>query len=205
MNTLNTNSIGYFSDHSPATTPTSRSAGPVHVWLVDDHALLRNLIAQTLERVGGIVCTRQFDSPNALLSALASRIGPDVILLDVQMGEHNGVDSIPAIKSLARDTRVLMLTTSFNPEWHQRAMESGASDYLLKSYTPERLAESICRSGEPPVRRLPGRLLRQRAAKRRCQQMGLGELDEPVTGARGEIAPSKSLSLFGWLRKFARN
>jgi DNA-binding NarL/FixJ family response regulator len=180
-------------------------AGLVHVWLVDDHAMLRNLIAETLERVGGIVCTRHFDSPNALLSALASRIGPDVILLDVQMGEHNGVDSIPAIKSLARDTRVLMLTTSYNPEWHQRAMESGASDYLLKSYTPERMVESICRSGEMPVRRVSGRILRQRAASRRCQQTGRGELDESLSDAQGKTPPPRSSSLFGWLRKFAGN
>jgi DNA-binding NarL/FixJ family response regulator len=204
MNTLDTTSVGLFSDNSPTSSQSSSGSGPVHVWLVDDHAMLRNLIAETLERVGGIICTRQFGSPNALLSALASRIGPDVILLDVQMGEHNGVDAIPAIKSLARDTRVLMLTTSFDPEWHKRAMESGASDYLLKSYTPEHLAESICRSGELPVRRVPGRILRQRSAGRRCQQAGLGELDEPLAEARS-AARSKASSLLGWLRKFARN
>lgn len=202
MSITETTSAGLFSETAPVST--EGGGGPVHVWLVDDHDKLRQLIAETLERQGGIICTRHFDSPNALLSALASRIGPDVILLDVQMGEHNGVDAIPAIKSLARDTRVLMLTTCYDPEWHQLAIESGASDYLLKSYPAEQLAESICRTGEAPARRVPGRILRQRAAKRRCQHSAWGELDEPMTVARG-AAPTKSSSFFGWLRKFARN
>lgn len=131
-----------------------QSEGRVHVWLVDDHAPLRTLIAEMLERRGGIVCTRQFDSPNSLLSALASRIGPDVILLDVQMGELNGLDAIPAIKSLSRSTRVLMLTTSYDGEWHQQALESGASGYLLKTDPLERLAGSICARDEAAAKGL---------------------------------------------------
>ena len=121
----------------------SPAAPAVQVWLVDDNSTLRGLIAESLEREGSIQCARQFDSPNGLLSTLASRTGPDVILLDVQMGELNGLDALPAIKSLARDTRVFMLTTFFDPSWHKRAMESGASGYHLKGESMEQLAQSI--------------------------------------------------------------
>lgn len=176
------------------------AAKPVCVWLVDDHDRLRHMIAETLELQGGIQCTRHFDSPNSLLSALASRLGPDVILLDVQMGELNGVDAVPAIKSLARDTRVLMLTTTFNPEWKQRAMDAGASGFLLKTQPMETIAATIRQpsSEDPSQRRLPGRILRQRAAA--CQNRSSHD-------QFGNPKPSRTppTSLFSWLKVFGRN
>ena len=115
----------------------------VRVWLVDDNDELRMLIAELLGHQAGIDCARHFSSPDALLSALASKPGPDVILLDVQMGDRNGLDAVRPIKSLTRSTRVLMFTTCFNPEWRERALGDGASDYLLKTDTLEKVAARI--------------------------------------------------------------
>jgi len=121
----------------------------VRVWLVDDNDQLRALIAQVLGQQDGIECARNFSSPDALLSELASKPGPDVILLDVQMGERNGLDAVRPIKSLTRSTRVMMYTTCYNPEWRERALNEGASDYLLKSYAVERVADRIrCPAGD---------------------------------------------------------
>jgi DNA-binding NarL/FixJ family response regulator len=137
------------------TIPVSAGASPtfaqnVRVWLVDDNDQLRTLVAEVLGRQGGIECARHFSSPDALLSELASKPGPDVILLDVQMGDRNGLDAVRPIKSLTRSTRVLMYTTCNNPEWRQRALSDGASDYLLKSYAVEEVADRIrCPSGDP--------------------------------------------------------
>lgn len=190
-----------------AATPPPRT-GPVQVWLVDDHATLRTLIAESLERQGGIVCTRQFDSPNALLSALASRLGPDVILLDVQMGELSGLDAIPAIKSLSRSTRVLMLTTYYDYESHQVAMDAGASDFLLKTYPVERIAQSVCSraAANEPLRRPTGRSPRQRRKVGRCQAPERGSLDpESPSGVRADalrrVGPG---ALFRWLGKLKK-
>lgn len=137
----------------PAQTPNSA----VRVWLVDDNEQLRTLIAEMLGRLGGIECARQFSGPDALLSTLASKPGPDVILLDVQMGDRNGLDAVRPIKSLTRATRVLMFTTAYNRDWRDRALEDGASDYLLKTETLERVAARIRSPAEDPVRRLPSR------------------------------------------------
>ena len=123
----------------PAPTPVPS----VQVWLVDDNDELRKLIAEVLGQQDGIDCVRHFSSPDALLSALASKPGPDVILLDVQMGERSGLDAVRPIKSLTRATRVLMFTTCYNPEWQQRALGEGASDYLLKSERMENVAARI--------------------------------------------------------------
>lgn len=140
----------------PAGTLTNGQPAPlVRVWLVDDNVKFRSLVAELLGRRGGIECARQFSAPDALLSTLASKAGPDVILLDVQMGHQNGLDAVRLIKSLTRSTRVLMFTTCYDPEFRERALADGASDYLLKSESLERLVTRI-RQPEPrgAIRRL---------------------------------------------------
>src|ERR1035441_3994822 len=64
----------------PETAPA-----PVKVWLVDDDDTFRRLLAELLVQQQGIDCPRQFDSPDAVLSARASKAGPDVLLLDIHM------------------------------------------------------------------------------------------------------------------------
>ena len=120
----------------------------VHVWAVDDNKEFRELLARALNAQPGIACSRLFASANALLSALASQHGPDVILLDVHLRGHNGVDSVRLIKSLARRTRVLMFTTFFDGEIRCKARRAGASDFLLKRYPIEEIAARIRESDE---------------------------------------------------------
>ena len=132
-------------------TPSQTFTPTVRVWLVDDNDKLRTLVAEMLSELGGIDCARHFSDPDALLSALASKPGPDVILLDVQMGDRNGLDAVRPIKSLTRSTRVLMFTTCFDPEWRERAFGEGASDYLLKSETMERVAARIRNPADDPA------------------------------------------------------
>jgi len=142
------------------TSPPAAPLPNVRVWLVDDNDQLRTLVAEVLGQQGGIECARHFSSPDALLSELASKPGPDVILLDVQMGDRNGLDAVRPIKSLTRSTRVLMFTTCFNPEWRERALNDGASGYLLKSSPLTEVAERIrCQTKDsvrnPCARRRP--------------------------------------------------
>ncbi len=101
------------------------------------------MVGELLDREGRIQCTRQFSGPDELLSTLASKPGPDVILLDVQMGKRNGLDAVRPIKSLTPAIRVLMLITCFDPQWRERALSEGASDYLLKSYELKKVAARI--------------------------------------------------------------
>jgi len=144
----------------PAQKSASVSSTPIQVWLVDDDQRLRSFVADWFKRLEGIECTRDFNSPNAVLSALASKPGPDVILLDVQMGEYNGLDAVRPIRSLSRSTRVVMFTSSFDSERRRRALDDGASDFLLKFNPLEEVAARIRElAGEPaPVvsrRRVP--------------------------------------------------
>ena len=187
---------------STNTNPAAPNSGPIQVWLVDDNEDLRNLIAESLERIGGIVCKRHFGSPDAVMSTLASRIGPDVILLDVQMGAQNGLDAIPTIKALSRSTRVLMLTSFYNDDWHRQAIDSGASGFLLKSDPLERLAGSICARGGAGdaslMRAEPSRInVRRRTA---CSEESGAKSQSP------KPRPArKTTGLVGWFKRFGKN
>jgi len=118
-------------------------AKKLEVWIVDDNYNIRSLIGELLGLQADIECARQFSSPNQILSALASHPGPDVILLDVQLGDHNGIDAVRLIKSLAPGPRVLMFPACFDPAWRERALSEGASDYLLKTNGIDRILEQI--------------------------------------------------------------
>lgn len=131
--------------------PIQISKPAVRVWLVDDNEELRKMVAELLGRFGDIECSRHFSSPDALLSTLASKPGPDVILLDVQMGERSGLDAVRPIKSLTPSTRVLMFTTANNRAWRERALGEGASDYLLKSSAMEHIVERIRTPSQDPA------------------------------------------------------
>jgi len=134
---------------SADTQPGEGRSAPIRLWLVDDNNRLRDTLAELLTFESGIQCTGSFPSATAALSALASKSGPDVILLDIHMGEENGLDALRPIKLLSRSTRVFMFTTFFDGKSAARALEAGASGFLLKRYPVDRIINSIRRPDDP--------------------------------------------------------
>jgi DNA-binding response OmpR family regulator len=115
----------------------------IRIWLVDDSENFRILLAALLEEEGsGLQCERQFNSAEAVLTALESQ-APDVILLDNRMPGMGGVAAVRPIRERAPNTRVLMLTTFANQEARTRVLSDGASDFLLKSFHISEIAERV--------------------------------------------------------------
>jgi len=135
-----------------STTPSCVAGGndsaPIRVWMVDDNGSFRSLLANLLNEEGGLQIERQFPSPTAVLKALAFEEAPDVILLDIEMGEENGLDAIRPIKALAKDTHVLMLTTFAGPLARERAFRDGASDFMFKTWPVPEIAMHVRRAME---------------------------------------------------------
>ena len=131
--------------------PPPSSPAAINVWLVDDNKGVRSALKDLLGLCNDVRCTAEFHSPNAVLSALASRPGPDAILLDIQMGEANGLDAIRPIKALSRHTQVVMFTTCYDRESKQRALTNGATDFLLKSTPFERIVATLERAAKNPA------------------------------------------------------
>lgn len=174
---------------------TGQPGAALQVWLVDDNDRFRTLVADILGRGHGIECARQFASPDALLSELASKAGPDVILLDVQMGEQNGLDAVRPIKSLTRSTRVLMFTTCYDSESRERALNDGASDYLLKTDPLEKLIACIHRPAEPTTS------LRRRRKPSVSHPAGNSQLKARAAN-RGNSSPRSLVRALKRLRSF---
>ena len=152
MNTHNTilNAVEKVSNVQPRSALCQRR-GPMRLWLVDDHAIFRDLLAALLAADGDIECTRQFGSPEPMLSALGSESPPEAILLDVQMGRQNGIDAIQPIKALAGSVHVFILTTFYDHDRKVRALENGASGFLLKSYPATEIQRQLRAARDQPV------------------------------------------------------
>jgi DNA-binding NtrC family response regulator len=137
------------SQPTPSTNP--HATATLSVWLVDDSKGVRSALRQLLHTCEGVRCTAEFHSPNAVLSALASRPGPDAILLDIQMGAASGLDAIRSIKALSRETQVIMFTTCYDSESKSRALQNGASDFLAKSSPLEKIVAALERARQHPA------------------------------------------------------
>ena len=93
--------------------------------------------------VGGVECTRQFPSAEAVIEALSRETPPDAILLDIDMGGMSGLEALRPIKSLARWTPVLMLTAFYDPKRRSWAFRDGAADFLMKRFEVEEISKRI--------------------------------------------------------------
>jgi DNA-binding NarL/FixJ family response regulator len=83
---------------------------------------------------------------------MAEELKPDVVLLDIRMAEGDGLSALEKIHQELPECRVVMLSTYDNPTYIARANALGASDYLLKDTTREKLVEAInaVAAGEAP-------------------------------------------------------
>jgi len=110
------------------------------VLLADDHAgvltALQRLLAPSCEIVG------QVTTGSAVLEA-ATRLKPDVVVLDVTLADVSGLVVCAQIKHAAPQTRVVVLTAADDPPIRARAFEVGASAFVLKHLVVEDLLPAI--------------------------------------------------------------
>jgi len=133
---------------TPAGSMNRQEFATTRIWMVDDNSAFRALLTSILNEEDGFECARQFSSPVGVLEALKREAAPDIILLDVEMGEYNGLDAIRPIKMLAQETHVLMLTTFAGPGGRERAFREGASDFMLKTWPVMDIMDHIRRAQE---------------------------------------------------------
>ena len=100
------------------------------VLLADPHAFLVDAVAPIIEQRCELAGT--FNDGRALLSA-ASRIRPDIIVLDVAMPGLGGLDLVRRLKQLLPEAKLILLTASADPYNTRQALRAGASGYLLKT------------------------------------------------------------------------
>ncbi|MFC8074391.1 response regulator [Streptomyces sp. NPDC057307] len=123
---------------------------PVRLLLCDDHAVVRAGLRALLSSTDGIEVVGEAGSGEEAL-AVAARVRPDVVLMDLQLGD--GMDGVAATRRLLADEaygppaggrpRVLVLTMFDTDADITRAVEAGATGYLLKAEQPDELFAAI--------------------------------------------------------------
>lgn len=122
----------------------------LRVWMVDDKPNLRDLFSKLLDGKSNLSCTRGFGSGDEILSTLAEERPPDVILLDINLGEECGIDLIKPIRKLAPSVKILMFTMFRNVHFAAEAYQAGANGFLLKTYEPGDIVRHIRAACDTP-------------------------------------------------------
>jgi DNA-binding NarL/FixJ family response regulator len=115
---------------------------PIKVVIADDHVLFRAGVKTALSMHKDIKMIAEADNGMQLLTVL-KHIQPDVILLDIQMPIMDGITTLPEIKKLYPEIRVIMLTMHNDHSMISKLMELGANAYLTKNSDSEVIYEAV--------------------------------------------------------------
>lgn len=114
----------------------------IKVAIADDHALFRTGVKTSLSGKTDIEMVAEAENGMQLLNLL-KHVKPDVILLDIQMPIMDGLTTLPEIKKLYPDVRVIMLSMHNDHSVISRMMEIGANSYLTKDSDSEVIYQAI--------------------------------------------------------------
>ena len=117
----------------------------IRILICDDHAMVRNGLRGILQTESDFEIVGEAENGRHALS-LVERRSPDVVLMDIQMPQMDGLEATKAITQRYTDgsVAVLVLTTFTFDEYVFQALRAGAAGFLLKDVLRESLIEGIC-------------------------------------------------------------
>ena len=114
----------------------------IRVLIVDDHELLRAGLRSRLEREPGMEVVGEADTAERAV-LMASRLQPDLIVLDLLLPRKSGDEVIPELANVAPQARVLVVSSQAAPSSVRRALSAGAAGYLPKRSSDRDLVAAI--------------------------------------------------------------
>jgi len=117
-------------------------AAMIEVLLADDHALMRAGLRAMLDAQADIQVTAEAaDGRDMLFQAQSAH--PDVILLDISMPGLNGLEALTRLQQAAPQSAVIILSMHKVEEYVARALQAGASGYVIKDAPPQELLAAV--------------------------------------------------------------
>ena len=116
----------------------------IRLLLADDQALVRGALSALLGLEPDLEVVAEVGSGDAVLPAVLEH-RPDVALLDVEMPGLDGISATAEVRRAAPDTRVLIVTTFGRPGYLRRALQAGASGFVVKDTPAPQLADAVRR------------------------------------------------------------
>ncbi|MEW6277229.1 MAG: response regulator transcription factor [Candidatus Eremiobacterota bacterium] len=161
--------------------------GSVRVFLVDDHPLVRHGLRAVLASDQDVVVVGEASNGREAVEkmlALPPESSPDLVVMDLQMPEMDGLEATRQLKEVRPDTAVLILTVNNSEMFLLEAVRAGAAGYLLKDTSSEMLLPTI-RALVQGASLIPADLL-QKAVRAQATRVSDGDV-EPLTERELEI------------------
>ncbi len=114
----------------------------IKVCLIEDDKMIREGYVFLLSNTPNINVVSSFSNVEDALKRIGTDM-PDVLLLDIELPGISGIDALPKLKKLLPDTYILMLTVYDQANHIFRALGTGASGYLTKNSSPEKIISAI--------------------------------------------------------------
>jgi DNA-binding NarL/FixJ family response regulator len=152
---------------------------PIHILVADDHPVVREGLVAILGTQPDFAVIGEAATGDEVLRQVAA-LGPDVLLLDLELPEMDGVEALRALRGRGSGVRVLVFTAFDTDDRILAALRAGAQGYLLKGAPREELFQAV------RVVHAGGSLLQPVVASRLLSQIG----QEGQGGADGASAPT---------------
>jgi NarL family two-component system response regulator LiaR len=114
----------------------------IRILVVEDHSVVRDGIIAILSLQTDIEVVGEAENGIQAMD-IARKVKPDIILLDMVMPKQDGLATIPKLKEILPDTRILVLTSFAESNRVYQAIKAGALGYMLKDITRTQLLQSI--------------------------------------------------------------
>jgi NarL family two-component system response regulator LiaR len=115
---------------------------PIRIFVVDDHPMIRHGLAAMVQAERELLWVGDAPSGNDALR-IAPALKPDIVLMDLVMPQMDGVTAIAALRPLIPAARFIVLTSLLEPQQVKRALDAGASSFLLKNASAQELITVI--------------------------------------------------------------
>lgn len=125
---------------SLASTATMKRA--IRILIVDDHAVVRAGLRMLVEHDHSMIVVGMAGNRSEALSLAASE-QPDIIVLDILLGDDDGLSFLPELCEASPKARVLVLTGVRSSDFHRRALRRGAVGVVLKEHASDMLLKAI--------------------------------------------------------------
>ena len=114
----------------------------IKVLIADDQAIARQGLTAILEPKADIEVVGTAANGHEVLAKVPS-LNPDLVLMDLQMPELNGIEATRRLKTEYPTVSILILTTYFTDDWLENALREGADGYLLKDASGAEILSAI--------------------------------------------------------------
>ena len=114
---------------------------PVRILVVDDDRLMLTLMLRVLRQEGFHHVEKASNGKDGIAKFLQTR--PEIVFLDIEMPEINGIETLKAIKEFGLVTQVVMVTATPTAQYVNASKEGGAAGFLVKPVSPAKVANAV--------------------------------------------------------------